>query len=86
VKDLDADSTERVQTWAPQLTDTMGVARYPVIARGFMKSTFTIDPEHIQRIFLELIDYEQRPTLPLIAAKTLLIRGNLDKFVPGYCV
>ncbi|MGV8916976.1 MAG: alpha/beta fold hydrolase [Pseudomonas sp.] len=72
--------------WAERLIAAMGVAQYPSIVRGFLKSVVGLDPAHIQRIFFELIDYDQRPELWKIAARTLLVRGEQDHFVPLYCV
>ncbi|MGV8920941.1 MAG: alpha/beta fold hydrolase [Pseudomonas sp.] len=77
---------EGPKRWAERLIAAMGVGQYPSIVRGFLKSVVDLDPAHIQRIFFELIDYDQRPQLKNIVVRTLLIRGEQDHFVPGYYV
>ncbi len=72
--------------WAERLIEAMGVAAFPAISRGFLSAAEKLVATHIQSVFRESIDYDQRPALPQITAPTLLIRGERDGFVPGYCV
>lgn len=74
------------QLWADRLIVLMGVQDHPIIARGFRRAALQLDAEHIQRVFSELIEYDQRAVLPEILAPTLLIRGMRDGFVPEHCV
>ena len=37
---------------------------------------------HIQRLFAELVDYDQRPFLSNVLCPALIIRGRNDDFVP----
>jgi sigma-B regulation protein RsbQ len=73
------------QEWARLLVENMGVAHNSTIARGFMRSLNTIDPEHIRRIFLEVIEYDQQIELQNVKAPVLILRGEADLFVPPYC-
>ena len=50
-----------------------------------MRSLNTIDPEHIRRIFLEVIEYDQQLELRNVKAPVLILRGEADHFVPPYC-
>ncbi|MGN4715560.1 alpha/beta fold hydrolase [Bacillus cereus group sp. MYBK226-2] len=68
--------------WADTLLEEMGVASNEVIVRGFYQSLQSINPVHIQRLFAELVDYDQRPLLLNISCSTLIIRGENDDFVP----
>ncbi|MET3793383.1 alpha/beta fold hydrolase [Aquamicrobium terrae] len=72
--------------WANRLIALMGVQDYPAIANGFRRAASHLDAAHIQRIFNELIEYDQRPLLTDVTAPTLLVRGMRDGFVPEYCV
>lgn len=70
------------EKWADTLLEEMGVASNEVIVRGFYQSLQSINPVHIQRLFAELVDYDQRPLLLNISCSTLIIRGENDDFVP----
>ncbi|EOP12781.1 hypothetical protein KQ3_03057 [Bacillus cereus B5-2] len=70
------------KTWADTLLKAMGVANNEVIVRGFYQSLQSINPVHIQRLFAELVDYDQRPFLSNISCPALIIRGRNDDFVP----
>ncbi|MEK4214491.1 alpha/beta hydrolase [Bacillus wiedmannii] len=70
------------KTWADTLLKAMGVADNEVIFRGFYQSLQSINSVHIQRLFAELVDYDQRPFLSNISCPTLIIRGENDDFVP----
>ncbi|HGH7177080.1 TPA: alpha/beta fold hydrolase [Bacillus wiedmannii] len=70
------------KTWADTLLKAMGVADNEVIVRGFYQSLQSINSVHIQRLFAELVDYDQRPFLSNISCPTLIIRGENDDFVP----
>ncbi|RKF48200.1 alpha/beta hydrolase [Bacillus wiedmannii] len=70
------------KTWADTLLKAMGVADNEVIFRGFHQSLQSINSVHIQRLFAELVDYDQRPFLSNISCPTLIIRGENDDFVP----
>lgn len=70
------------ETWANTLLRAMGVEDDDAIVRGFHQSLQTINPMHIQRLFAELVDYDQRPYLSNIACPALIIRGENDYFVP----
>ena len=70
------------KTWADTLLKAMGVANNEVIVRGFYQSLQSIHPMHIQRLFAELVDYDQRPFLSNISCPALIIRGRNDDFVP----
>ncbi|EEK77437.1 hypothetical protein bcere0009_34560 [Bacillus cereus R309803] len=70
------------KTWADTLLKAMGVEGNKVIVRGFYQSLQSIKPAHIQRLFAELVDYDQRPYLSIIACPVLIIRGVNDYFVP----
>ncbi|MGH1295346.1 alpha/beta fold hydrolase [Bacillus pretiosus] len=70
------------KTWADTLLKAMGVADNEVIVRGFYQSLQSINSVHIQSIFAELVDYDQRPFLSNISCPTLIIRGENDDFVP----
>lgn len=74
------------QLWADRLLVMMGVQNHPAIANGFRRAASQLDAVHIQRLFSELIEYDQRPTLSQVIAPTMLIRGIRDGFVPEYCV
>jgi sigma-B regulation protein RsbQ len=73
------------QQWARRLVADMGIAPNSTIARGFMRSLNAINPEHIRRIFLEVIKYDQRVELQNVKARVLILRGEADHFVPSYC-
>ena len=73
------------QLWADRLIALMGVQDHPVIANGFRRAASHLDPTHIQRVFSELIEYDQRAVLTRIVTPTLLMRGMRDGFVPEYC-
>jgi sigma-B regulation protein RsbQ len=73
------------QEWARQLVAEMGLATDSTIARGFIRALDTIDPEHIRRIFLEVIAHDQRSELAKVTAPVLVLRGEADHFVPTYC-
>ncbi|MFT0174981.1 alpha/beta fold hydrolase [Paraburkholderia mimosarum] len=66
------------------LTD-IGIAPNSSIARGFITSLGSIDPEHILRIFLEVIRYGQSPELDKVRIPVLILRGDAAHFVPPYC-
>ncbi|MEK4708288.1 alpha/beta fold hydrolase [Bacillus sp. FSL R10-2780] len=70
------------KAWADTLLSAMGVEDNDAIVRGFHQSLQTINPMHIQRLFAELVDYDQRPYLSNIACPALIIRGENDYFVP----
>ncbi|PEC85891.1 alpha/beta fold hydrolase [Bacillus cereus] len=70
------------KTWADTLLKAMGVASNEVIVRGFYQSLQSINPGHIQMLFAELVDYDQRPFLSNISCPVLIIRGRYDDFVP----
>lgn len=70
------------KTWADTLLKAMGVANNEVIVRGFYQSLQSIHPMHIQRLFAELVDYDQRPFLSNVLCPALIIRGRNDDFVP----
>lgn len=70
------------KTWADTLLKAMGVANNEVIVRGFYQSLQSINSVHIQSLFAELVDYDQRPFLSNISCPTLIIRGENDDFVP----
>ncbi|MBJ8109361.1 alpha/beta hydrolase [Bacillus cereus group sp. N6] len=70
------------KTWVDTLLKAMGVADNEVIVRGFYQSLQSINSVHIQRLFAELVDYDQRPCLSNISCPTLIIRGENDDFVP----
>jgi len=70
------------KTWADTLLKAMGVEGNKVIVRGFYQSLQSIKPAHIQRLFAELVDYDQRPYLSNISCPALIIRGRNDDFVP----
>ncbi|KDR38381.1 alpha/beta hydrolase [Caballeronia glathei] len=74
------------QLWANQLIALMGVQDHPAIANGFRRAALQLNATHIQSIFNELIEYDQRPLLPQVMAPTMLVRGMHDGFVPEYCV
>lgn len=74
------------QAWAERLLECMGVADHATIARGLMKSLDQIDPTHIRRVFMELIEQDQRPEAATIGCPTLLVRGEQDGFIPLYCL
>lgn len=71
--------------WASQLVRFMGIERNPPLVHGFMRTLAKIDPDHIRRIFLEVIDYDQRLDLQKVDAPVLILRGEVDYFVPAYC-
>jgi pimeloyl-ACP methyl ester carboxylesterase len=73
---------DKGKTWADTLLRAMGVEDNDAIVRGFHQSLQTIHPTHIQRLFAELVDYDQRPYLSNIACPALIIRGENDYFVP----
>ncbi|MCU4969011.1 alpha/beta hydrolase [Bacillus toyonensis] len=70
------------KTWADTLLKAMGVADNEGIVRGFYQSLQSINPLHIQRLFAELVDYDQRPFLANVSCPVLIIRGGNDDFVP----
>ncbi|MEE3946261.1 alpha/beta fold hydrolase [Bacillus wiedmannii] len=70
------------KTWADTLLKAMRVADNEVIVRGFYQSLQSINSVHIQSLFAELVDYDQRPFLSNISCPTLIIRGENDDFVP----
>jgi sigma-B regulation protein RsbQ len=70
------------KTWADKLLKEMGVSDNETIVRGFHHSLQSINPQHIQRLFSELVDYDQRPYFSHITCPVLLIRGVNDHFVP----
>ncbi|MEH6944722.1 alpha/beta fold hydrolase [Bacillus sp. JJ722] len=70
------------KTWADTLLKEMGVAENETIVRGFHHSVRSLNPAHIQRLFSELVDYDQRQYLSNIKCPVLLIRGINDHFVP----
>lgn len=71
--------------WARKLLTDMGIAPDSRIARGFTKSLSTIDPQHIRRIFLEVLQYDQTSELDKVRIPVLILRGEADHFVPPYC-
>lgn len=71
--------------WARRLLIEMGVADIGTISRGFMRSLASIDPGHIERLFLEVMDYDQRGEVGRLKAPVLIVRGDADRFVPAYC-
>ncbi|MFK4312619.1 MULTISPECIES: alpha/beta fold hydrolase [unclassified Bacillus (in: firmicutes)] len=73
---------DKGKTWADTLLRAMGVEDNDAIVRGFHQSLQMIHPTHIQRLFAELVDYDQRPYLSNIACPALIIRGENDYFVP----
>jgi sigma-B regulation protein RsbQ len=73
---------DKGKTWADKLLKEMGVEDNKTIVRGFHHSLISINPSHIQRLFLELVDYDQRPYFPRITCPILLVRGRKDDFVP----
>ncbi len=74
------------QLWADRLIELMGVQDHSSISNGFRRAASQLNAAHIQRLFNELIEYDQRAVLPRIMAPTLLMRGMHDGFVPEYCV
>ena len=72
------------EEWARQLVADMGLAPGSTISRGFMRSLNTIEPEHIRRIFLEVIEYDQTAELAKVKIPVLVLRGEADHFVPPY--
>lgn len=70
------------KTWADTLLKEMGVADNETIVRGFHHSLRSLNPAHIQRLFSELVDYDQRQYLTNITCPTLIVRGVNDHFVP----
>ena len=71
--------------WARRLLNEMGVADNRAISRGFMRSLATFDPRHIQRLFLEVMHYDQRDEVAQFSGPVLIVRGDADRFVPAYC-
>ncbi|OJE41092.1 alpha/beta hydrolase [Bacillus proteolyticus] len=70
------------KTWADTLLKAMGVEGNEGIVRGFYQSLQSINTVHIQRLFAELVDYDQRLFLSNISCPALIIRGRNDDFVP----
>ncbi|MGX4668106.1 alpha/beta fold hydrolase [Cerasibacillus sp. JNUCC 74] len=70
------------KTWANTLLREMGVADNETIVRGFHHSLRSLNPAHIQRLFSELADYDQRQYLSSITCPVLIVRGVNDHFVP----
>ncbi|MGO4763664.1 alpha/beta fold hydrolase [Cupriavidus sp. 2KB_3] len=73
------------RAWATGLLEAMSIAPTSRIGRGFLRSADKLDPLHIQRIFAELLAYDQRPLLAQVHVPALLVRGESDHFVPRYC-
>ncbi|MBP2562563.1 pimeloyl-ACP methyl ester carboxylesterase [Neorhizobium galegae] len=71
--------------WAEQLLSLMGMEGHGAITRGFLKSVEAVDPLHIRRIFREQEEYDQRPQLKSLECPLLVVRGEKDDLVPGYC-
>lgn len=71
--------------WARRLLIEMGVADNATISRGFIRSLATFKPCHIERLFLDVVDFDQRDEIARVKAPVLIVRGDVDRFVPAYC-
>ena len=84
--ELLAGGREGAEAWARRLLENMGVAQHAAIVRGFLKSLDQIDPAHIRRVFMQLIQLDQRAEVATVTCPTLLVRGERDGFIPPYCL
>ena len=71
--------------WARRLLVEMGVTEDSSIHRGFTRSLSTFEPRHIERLFLDVMDFDQRAEVGSVNAPVLIVRGDRDRFVPSYC-
>lgn len=69
--------------WAETLLDGMGVAGVPRIAKGFVGSSGRIRPSHINRVFHEVDETDQRQELRDIDVPTQVMIGMRDRLVPA---
>ncbi|RZO10759.1 alpha/beta hydrolase [Pseudomonas moorei] len=72
--------------WARTLLKMMGIKKNTAIERGFLFSASVMDAEHIRSLFMQIVDIDQRLDLFNVRAKTLLISGGRDEFIPPYCM
>lgn len=72
------------EQWANTLLREMGVLDYPSIIRGFKNSLKTMNRKHVQQLFYELADVDQRDLLERLDCQVLIIRGVNDRFVPEF--
>jgi sigma-B regulation protein RsbQ len=70
--------------WANILLREMGVMDKPSIVRGFKNSLKTMNRKHVQRLFYELANVDQRDILKSLDCPVMIIRGVKDHFVPEY--
>ena len=45
-----------------------------------------MDPEHIRRLFMQMVEIDSRLDLFNIRARTLLLGGGMDRYIPAYCM
>ncbi|MCR8842104.1 alpha/beta hydrolase [Paenibacillus sp. SC116] len=72
------------EQWSDVLLREMGVLEYPAIVRGFKHSLKTMNRKHVQQLFYELADVDQRDKLERLNCPVLVIRGVHDHFVPEF--
>ncbi|UHA74911.1 alpha/beta fold hydrolase [Paenibacillus sp. 481] len=72
------------EQWADILLREMGVLGYPSIVRGFKNALKTMNRKHVQQLFYELADVDQRDKLERLECPVLIVRGVHDHFVPAF--